>query len=77
MCTISAMPTMHKRMQQRTSKQQQEGQRPEQVGAVLSQQKKRRDGEKSQHGQVDLACVRVPMRSGKLAFHGVTFAYRD
>jgi hypothetical protein len=61
-------------MQQRTSKQQQERQRAEQVGAVLGQQEKRRDGEKNQHGQVYLDSARVPMWDGIKTFHGVTFA---
>jgi hypothetical protein len=61
MFAVSAMPMMHKEMQQRTSQQQQEGQRPEQVSAMFGQQEKRRDGEKSQHGKIDLDGARVSM----------------
>jgi len=59
---LAAMPAMHEKMQRQAGKQQQEEQRPEHVGAVLGQQEKRRDGEKSQHGQVDLDGAGVPGR---------------
>ena len=74
---LAAMPTMHEKMQRQTGKQQQKEQRAEQMGAMLGQQKKRRDGEQSKHCQVCPASACVPGRSGKMTFHGVTFAYGD
>ncbi len=74
---LAAMPAMHEKVQKRTGKQQQEGQRAEQVSPMFGQQEKRRDGEKGQYDQVDLASDRVPMRNRIWAFHGVSFARRD
>ena len=77
MPALAAVPPMHEKMQWQTDQQQQEEQWAEPVGAVLGQQKKCRDGEKSQHGQIDLDGARVPMWDGIKAVHGVTFARRD